>query len=82
MGPLYIRNWRSLEKKLELATFGPIEERIPGPPKQKPPDRRDVLSRDSKLLEQRDWIILVGPMPRHPEKCCENLLGPELATLQ
>ena len=32
----------------------------------------DVLSRVSKLLEQGGYVILVGPMPRHPEACCSN----------
>ena len=30
----------------------------------------DLLLRVSKLLEQGKSILLVGPMPQHPEKCC------------
>ena len=30
----------------------------------------DLLPRVSKLLQQRESILIVGPMPRHPERCC------------
>ena len=30
----------------------------------------DVLSKVRKLLSRGVSLILVGPMPRHPEKCC------------
>ena len=33
----------------------------------------DLLSRVSKLIQQGKSILIVGPMPRHPEKCCLNM---------
>ena len=32
----------------------------------------DLLSKVSKLLKQGKSMLIVGPMPRHPEKCCLN----------